>query len=314
MKKLRVLSLDGGGVKGYLTALLLADIEIHLNENNEVYIPLGKYFDLIVGTSTGAIIAGLLAIGKTAKEIKNIYRNDIPFIFSNDMKNCKFNYLKSKYQKKNLEEKAKEYFGDKTFSKKDLIVDLIVTSVDITTAKPRLYKSNYLSKNNTRIDEKLADAIVASASAPTYFPITKEMEYSSYLIDGGVVANNPSLIALIDGVMLKKERNFENIVLVSIGTGKVCEMPYDVQKLEDTQLGWIINKKAIIELLMASQSNIAEFQTEFLAKELGIEYKRINPNLGQKIELDNIDKISILKNIGNLIEQDIGWMRKNLIK
>lgn len=310
MKSLKVLSLDGGGVRGYLTASILANIEKYLNDGKSEYIPLGKYFDLISGTSTGAIIAGLLAKGVTAVKVKEIYEKDMAFIFSDEMKNSKLKIWSSKYKKTNLEGKAKEYFGETTFARKDLVTNLLVTTVDITTAKPRFYKSDYFTKNSTRVDELLADAIVASASAPAYFPLSKEIEYSSYLVDGGVVANNPSLVALIDGIKLQKQDNYDNTILLSVGTGRVCEMPYDVQKIEDTQLGWISNNKAIIELLMNSQSKLAEFQTEFLANELGVEYKRLNPDLGQKVGLDEVAKIKVLKNLADLCEVDREWIMK----
>lgn len=312
MDSLKVLSLDGGGVRGYLTTCILANVEKCLNAGKSEYVPLGKYFDLIAGTSTGAIIAGLLAVGKTAVEVKEIYEKDMAFIFSDEMKNSKLNIWSSKYKKTNLKAKAKEYFKELTFARKELVTNLLVTTVDATTAKPRFYKSNYFVKNATRVDEKLADAIVASASAPTYFPLSKEMEYSSYLVDGGVVANNPSLVALVDSIKLKKEKEYEKVVLLSIGTGQVCEMPYDVEKLEDTQLGWIKENKAIIELLMNSQSNLAEFQTEFLANELGVEYKRLNPSLGQKVGLDEVAKIKVLKNLADLNETHREWIMRNI--
>lgn len=312
MDSLKVLSLDGGGVRGYLTACILANIEKYLNDGKSDYTPLGKYFDLIAGTSTGAIIAGLLAVGKSAVKVKEIYEKDMAFIFSEEMKNSKLNIWSSKYKKTNLEAKAKEYFGELTFARKDLVTNLLVTTVDATTAKPRFYKSDYFAKNSTRADEKLADAIVASASAPAYFPLSKEIEYSSYLVDGGVVANNPSLVALIDAIKLQKQDGYDKVALLSVGTGLVCEMPYDVEKLEDTQLGWITNSKAIIEILMNSQSKLAEFQTEFLANELGVEYKRLNPSLGVKVGLDEVAKIKVLKNLADLNEADREWVMKNI--
>ncbi len=315
-QNLKILSLDGGGVRGYLTTIILANIEIALNKDNATFVPLGKYFDLIAGTSTGAIIAGLLAIGKSAKDIKEIYEESIKEIFSDEMKNFELNVkgvpfsFNAKYKKDNLEKMAEHYFEDKTFSKEDLITNLLVTTVDLTTAKPRFYKSDYFSRNEGRKAEKLKDAIVASASAPAFFPVAKDLEYSSYLVDGGVVANNPSLVALIDGMQI--EKNHSNITILSVGTGEMCEMPYEVQKLEDTQIGWISENKAIIELLMTSQSKLTEFQVKFLSDTLGIKYKRINPKLGQKIALDEYEKINILKNLGDIYKDDEKWILENL--
>ena len=123
MSKFKILSLDGGGVRGYLTAIILSNIERALNQNNKEFVPIGKYFDLIAGTSTGAIIAGFLAIGKCANEIKDIYEKNIKEIFSDEMKRFKFNIFKSQYKKDNLTKMANEYFQNKTFSKDDLITN-----------------------------------------------------------------------------------------------------------------------------------------------------------------------------------------------
>ena len=96
--KFRILSLDGGGVRGYLTTLILENIEKQLNNQDGSTKPLGDYFDLIAGTSTGAIIGGLLATGKSAKEIKIIYEKDIKEIFSTDMRRKGIDlFLKAKY-------------------------------------------------------------------------------------------------------------------------------------------------------------------------------------------------------------------------
>ena len=92
-QKMKILSLDGGGVRGYLTAMILENVEKQLNLRDGTNKPLGGYFDLIAGTSTGAIIAGLLAIGKSASEVRKIYEDDIKDIFSNEMKRNKFDFF-----------------------------------------------------------------------------------------------------------------------------------------------------------------------------------------------------------------------------
>ena len=345
-KKFRILSLDGGGVKGYLTTLILENVEKQLNYQDKTKKPLGEYFDLIAGTSTGAIIGGLLAIGKSAKEIRVIYEQDIKEIFSEEMKRKGIDlFLKSKYKKDNLRIKASEYFGDKTFD--DVDTPLLVTSVDITTMTPRFYKSAYSKKNRTRADEKLSSAIIASASAPSFFPIEENLKYSSSLIDGGIVANNPSLVALVDAFSFDLKPKEENLVLLSIGTGKVHEIPYKIESLKDGSTDWLVQinsqglsthlaKKSVakycrdyiyskvglrkekinitnplIEILMNSQSVLAEFQTKFLMEQYSAEYKRINPNLGIKIQLDEAEKIDKLKNLADLDSDDTKWVLSN---
>jgi len=346
-KKFKILSLDGGGVRGYLTTLILENIEKQLNHQDKTQKPLGEYFDLIAGTSTGAIIGGLLAIGKSAKEVRAIYEKDIKEIFSNDMKReGKDLFFKAKYKKDNLKIKASEYFGEKTFN--DVITPLLVTSVDITTMTPRFYKSAYNTKNITRVNEKLSSAIIASASAPSFFPIEENLQHSTNLIDGGIVANNPSLVALIDAFSFENSPKREEIVLLSVGTGKANEVPYNIDSLKDGSTDWLVQvnnqsiekhlgKKSVakhcrdfiyakiglrdeeikitnplIEILMNAQSTLAEFQTSFLINQYEALYKRINPNLGVKIQLDEADKIEMLKNLADLNEEDTKWVLDNL--
>ena len=346
-RKFRILSLDGGGVRGYLTTLILENIEKQLNREDGSNKPLGEYFDLIAGTSTGAIIGGLLATGRSAKDIKIIYEKDIKEIFSNDMKRKGIDlFLKAKYKKDNLRDKANEYFGNKTFN--DVTTPLLVTSVDITTMTPRFYKSAYSKKNFTRADEKLTSAIIASASAPAFFPMEEKLEHSSNLIDGGIVANNPSLVALVDAFSFDNKPKEEDIILLSLGTGKMNEIPYNIEPLMDGSTDWLLQisnkgvsehlaKKSVakycrdfiyskiglrkeelkmtnplIEILMNSQSVLAEFQTKFLMEQYNAKYKRINPSLGIKIQLDEVEKIDKLKNLADLDSDDTKWVLSNL--
>ncbi|MCB4763950.1 MAG: patatin-like phospholipase family protein [Sulfurovum sp.] len=84
-KKFKILTLDGGGVRGYLSANILVKMEKILNEKNGENINIGQRFDLIAGTSTGAIIAGLLAQGVSAVEVCEMYKKEIPMIFGKNM-------------------------------------------------------------------------------------------------------------------------------------------------------------------------------------------------------------------------------------
>ena len=337
-KKFRILSLDGGGVRGYLSILILENIENHLNEKEGNEKPLGERFDLIAGTSTGAIIGGLLAIGKSARDIRKMYENDIPVIFGKRMRRrfplniFPFSLIFSKYKTNELSKKANSYFEDLTF--KDVKTDLIVTSVDISSMTPRFHKSDFAEKNKWRVNEKLASAIIASSSAPSYFPIARHLKYSDYLIDGGIVANNPSLIALIDALQFerKSKRNQEkpnsisDVTLLSLGTGEIGTLPYNLKSLENTSLDWLIEpqisimppsfetSKPLIDILMETQSKLTEDNVKFLFKAHNNEegYLRINPLIKSKIKLDDANKISILKNLANLTQHQINQIEKML--
>ncbi len=344
MKKFKILSLDGGGIRGYLSAKILANMEKLLNEANQEDINIGQRFDLIVGTSTGGIIACALARGKSGQEILELYDKLIPKVFKAKGEGI----FSPKYDNNVLKQELENVLEDKTL--KDVITDLCITSVDVENASPRFHKSGYFDRNSPRLDEKLVDIALATSAAPTYFPLVKT-KHSTNLTDGGIVANNPSLVGLIDAMQLN-ENKLENIVLVSIGTGEQPCMPYEINKLknagkqnwivdidDNTKIAKIINliKKGeskikivkeilknflcndkklfdskgspLIELLMESQSKLAHFQTQFL---LGENYMRINPEIKSSIALDDVSKLDSLKNVADINKQQLEKL-KNLL-
>src|SRR5690349_20694333 len=139
----RVLSLDGGGVRGLLSARILANIEAYLSPRKGPPVPLGSHFDLIAGTSTGGIIALGLAIGKTAQSIVSFYENYLPVIFGpSARRHMVHSLIRPMYKTDHLKAAVKEFFGDQTLE--DVTTDVCITSVALQTGKPRFYKSGYL--------------------------------------------------------------------------------------------------------------------------------------------------------------------------
>lgn len=194
---------------------------------------------------------------------------------------------------------------------------LCITSVDVENSSPRFHKSDYFDRNDTRLDEKLIDIVLATSAAPTYFPLVN-MKHSTNLTDGGIVANNPSLVGLIDAIEISG--NKEKISLISIGTGEQCHMPYNVDKLKNGgKQNWMLQRKEntildmgspILELLMDSQSKLAHHQTQFLLKD---KYLRLNPKLSVPIELDSVDKLDSLKNLADISQQDLEQIEKLIL-
>lgn len=329
MDKFKILTLDGGGVRGYLSILILEKIEQQLNHYHNENIAIGMRFDLIAGTSTGSIIAAMLALGKTAKEVKEVYEHDIPVIFGKKMKRWwPLPFTRAKYKNDMLVSKAKNYFGELTFS--DVKRDLIITSVDVTTMTPRLHKSDYASRNLSRLDEMLTNAVVSSCSAPAFFKVARCLENSDFLIDGGIVANNPSMIAIIDALHFERPskreisipKTLNDLLLLSIGTGNQCGTPYDLKPLEDASFEWLMQfprgrhgiSMPLIEILMTSQSKLTEFQSKFLLDQAKAPNRRINPQLSFKMKLDDITNLEKLKNIGDLSFDDTSWLQQNFKK
>lgn len=337
-QKFRILSLDGGGVRGYLSALILKNLEDYLNNMNQESKPIGERFDLIAGTSTGGIIALALALGESASEVVRYYEDDIPKIFGGSKEDCWpwFNqkwrsmrsWVRPKYHSEPLIQTLTKFFENKTL--KDVqTTDVCIAAIALQNAKPRFYKTDYAARNKGRMDEKLADIAFATAAAPTYFK-PHSMKHSTNLIDGGLFANNPAMVALVESFQfegeskrgtrsLKKEKGSfikaiqdNEIVMISIGTGEQGCMPYDLDKLKNGGLSrWTL---PIIQIVLESQSQAVHFQMNFL---LGGNYLRINPRLLFPMRLDDADKIAELKNLADItkdiekfIEEKSGWVTR----
>jgi patatin-like phospholipase/acyl hydrolase len=307
LEKLNVLSLDGGGVRGYLSAMILKNIKDTILKQTQIH----EEFDLIVGTSTGSIIAAALAIGKPIDEITDLYLTLAKEVFIPTSKGI----FAPKYSNDTLKKHLDNIFGDLTLA--DVKRDLCITSVDIENSKPRFHKSRYFDRNTTRLDEKLADVVLASCAAPTYFSPT-DTKHSTNLVDGGMVANNPSLVAFTDAMQIV-DNDINKIKLLSIGTGEHCHMPYDLESLKNAgKKDWmamnIFSKdrgSPIIELILEAQSKLAAFQTGFLLKD---KYLRINPSLSMNIKLDDIEMMENLKNVADLITNDESKLKEFLNK
>ncbi len=310
IRKFTILSLDGGGTRGLLSANILKNIESYLNHKNTVHQNIGQRFDLITGTSTGGIIALALAAGKSASDIARFYEDNIPLIFNRPSKwsNLRW-FLKPKYGPAAFSSCLATFFEENTLQ--DVLTDICITSVSLQNAKPRLYKSGYLARNLSRLDEKLADIAIATSAAPTYFR-AHSLKHSSNLIDGGMCANNPSMIALVEGLQFEREskrgtpgaNNVVDIVLLSIGTGEQCSMPYNADDLASGGLfDWIrfpFGDVPMLEVLFQSQADLVHFQTQFM---LGDRYLRINPLLKFPMKLDDVTHVSELKNLADMTSE-----------
>lgn len=318
----RILSIDGGGVRGLLAAKILAGVEELLNRKNDDNIPLGRRFDLLAGTSTGGIIALALATGRPVGEIVEFYEKYIPKIFGKkNSRGMPGLLLHPKYSSQVLEEGLTEFFGDATLA--NVSTDVCIPAVALQNAKPRLYKSNYLGRNMRRLDEKLVDIALCTSAAPTYFS-AHSSKHSSHLIDGGVVANNPAMIAVVEALQFERESKrgrpsltndgvspFANITMLSVGTGDQCAMPYNMHKLtEGGAINWAIGKEngaslltpipvfPLLEIMMHSQSQLAHFQVKHILEQRN--YLRINPQLKLAFKLDDAERIDELKNLSDI--------------
>lgn len=311
-----ILSIDGGGIRGVFPAKILAELEAKLkadgNEKWQIY----EHFDLICGTSTGGILAIALALGIPAKDLHDLYLENAKAIFG-----CKKGFLKqlrfASHERTELEKLIKAKFGEATENKedprlKDCKTSICVPIYDLFNGQPSVLKNNYHPKFTRDYHIPAYKAALATSAAPTYFtPYSSEYtdlnglhKSFSNKVDGGVIANNPALLGIIEAQEAFYQ-NLANIRVLSIGTGH--------QKFSDSAhrtkwgiLYWMNGKKQrLIDLFMQGQSQIVENLISLMQNGIDKEridspsfvYKRINTELNDtlNIAMDETEKIKLKK-------------------
>ncbi len=208
--KYRILSLDGGGAKGFYTLGVLHEVEAMLN------CPLYKHFDLVYGTSTGAIIASLIALGYEVDKIHDLYRKHVPKVMKEKNPEAKSQALAAL---------ANEIFEDKQFTDVKTAIGIVATKWVIE--RPMIFKASVAQAHGRQgsfvpgFGVSISDAVQASCSAVPFFSHKKVTTAGGDivdLIDGGYCANNPTLYAIADAVHAMKKPP-EDIRVLSLGVG-----------------------------------------------------------------------------------------------
>lgn len=242
---MRILSIDGGGFRGIYSAHVLKRIE------DEFGTSFCSDFDLIAGTSTGSIIAGALAIGLSPAVICDLYVEHGKEIFAGRITSLG-GQRKPKYDKEPLRKALESVFGDSRL--KDAKTGLLIPATDIGNGTVHPMKSAYDPSFTRDPNVPFVDAILASCSAPLYFAPTKVDAY--LLADGGLWANNPSLVAVTEA-LTRLSVPKESIRLLSIGTGSSKNFYAFKEDESDWGFlgGWGI--KQFISMLLNLQSETA---------------------------------------------------------
>lgn len=282
--ELRILSIDGGGMKGIIPAIYLKRIEEHLGA------PIHQFFDMICGTSTGGIIALGLAAGISAEEISKLYIQKGEEIFPK--KPFTNFWLSRKYSNKNLMALLKKTLGDKKIE--DAHTMLCIPSIEHHKAEPKVYKTPH--HRDYILDGKryMWEVALATSAAPMYFPAA-EIGESECKLDGGLWANNPLLVAIAEAKKLGF--GLDQIKIFSLGTGEaIYQVKNDVAK-KSGATSWGTN---IIDLTFQVQSKSATYTATYL---LGDNLCRISPTLGRKLDLDSTKKedVDFMINEANLL-------------
>ena len=295
-KQYRVLSIDGGGIRGIIPAMVLAEIEERTGKR------IHELFDFIAGTSTGGILSlGLVAPdenGKakyTAEDLVELYQDNGSTIFSKDTwKRIRSGggVLDEKYSQEGIESLLLKYFGDAEL--KDTLSEVLITSYDLQSRRPFFFKSMKAKKDPER-NRLLREAARATSAAPTYFEPLKlttddRFIYHS-LVDGGLFANNPSMCAFAEVTRMDKS----NLLFVSLGTGEMSGQTIEHDKAKDWGVvQWI---KPLIDVMMDGNSDTVAYQLQqIISAQSNSDYYRLQARLTEdSTEMDNVKDSNIRK-------------------
>lgn len=319
MQLRRILSLDGGGIRGILTGQILIALEEKLNKKYyeihqkqaEKPIRLGQYFDFVAGTSTGGILTCILLYRDdndptypkfSAKEAVNLYIKYGAEIFQPTFYGRLPGFLSgvggSKFTGDRIEAILKEYLGNRPLS--EMLKPCLITSYDIQQRRAVFFTSHD-AKEKDNADFPMWQVARSTSAAPTYFPPAKAVardDLEFHTIDGGLFANNPSMCAVIEAMkVFRDEENnlsrLDNLFILSIGTGEIRKKYNYAEALKWGILRWIM---PIIDIMMTGVSETVDYQLKKLYKTLDRpeQYFRIMPELGDaNPELDNVSAQNI---------------------
>ncbi|MEM5547156.1 CBASS cGAMP-activated phospholipase [Pseudoalteromonas fuliginea] len=226
-KKVRILALNGGGVRGLFTISVLAELENVIEQKTgQTDVRIGNYFDLITGASIGGILALGLAEGKSARELKEVFFTESSKIFpihsfADGARKFFRKIIAPTYKSDPLRKAIVAMIGDEiTFN--DLARRVMIPSINLSTGKPQFFKTPHNPDFTRDGTIRLIDAAMATSAAPTYFAPHYIEDLGFRFIDGGLVANNPSFIALheVFGDMKLDfpHADYEDIHILNIGT------------------------------------------------------------------------------------------------
>src|ERR1051326_4753921 len=259
---LRVLALDGGGIRGVIPAMVLAEIERRCGKR------ISEVFDLIAGTSTG----GILALGLTtpdpaspgmpryrAEDLVSLYVEKGPTIFGRSLVHeliTVFGLFGSKYGVRGLETTLRTFFGESRL--KDATTEVLITSYDLES-RDSWFLARHKAREAAPNDFPMRDVARATSAAPTYFrPERLSLNPFTAMVDGGVFANNPAMCAYVETIKLHGQ---QDVLLVSLGTGQVKTPIHYLQARTWGLIGWA---RQLINVFMDGVSDTVEHQTGWL--------------------------------------------------
>jgi predicted acylesterase/phospholipase RssA len=277
-RRYKVLTLDGGGIRGVVPARVLEELERRLGR------PVADVFDMVAGTSTGGIIA--LGLAKpdanggpaySAEEMLGLYMKHGPKIFPHsfllEVKTL-HGVIRARYPAEPLEELLHERFGETMLS--EALTEVVIPTYDLSAPGPFFFKREYARSSEHDWNVPMAKVARATSAAPTYFgpavlPPFDDGTREHALVDGGTFANNPAISAYADA--LRKAGDDTHVLVVSVGTGQPSQKlgTGPIPVLAEHAHGWGLEQWArpILEVVLDGAAKAVEYQLEQIAGAAG---------------------------------------------
>jgi patatin-like phospholipase/acyl hydrolase len=308
----KILSIDGGGIRGILPAAILAHLEKRLQiEKGDEQLRIADCFDLLSGTSAGGILTCLYLVPQpkgdgttrpkySATQVFDLYCELGPVLFRRPLSyfiRSGAGLLRSRYSEDALYAFAKKLIGDSYIS--EVMKDCLITAYDLSSRKAVLFSRYATTKYGDMANYKLCDVVRATTAAPSYFipaRIFAKDKTSRHLVDGGVYAGNPAMCSLVEAIKIWPREPVGNFWMLSVGTGKAIR-PYHFKNTKN--FGYIHWLHPILDILMSSVSETVDYQMQQIFSISGVpqNYIRIEPPmLTADIRIDNVS----IKNIHKL--------------
>jgi hypothetical protein len=300
VKTFKILSIDGGGIKGLYSASILKKFEETFNCTTS------DHFDMICGTSTGGLIALALSLKISASDICDFYTDNgekifpkhkkirLPYFGKVDHGLIKQVAKGGKYSDAGLKESLKEIFGDKLIE--DCNNLLCIPSYSITEAKPKVFKRDHsdLSRDNKA---PIIDVALATSAAPTYFPMAESKFFNNQqFVDGGVWANNPTLIGLLEALkyFVGNGKEYDSIEILSLSSLSITGGKKTGLKRKRSFIDW---KADLFETSMNGQSYFSHFFMTQIHEiyDVNINYLRI-PSVSISTDQEDLIQLDIANN------------------
>jgi uncharacterized protein len=280
----RILTIDGGGIKGVFPAAFLATLEQQLAR------PVADYFDLIAGTSTGGIIALGLGLGLTAQEMLDLYKVYATRIFPRGRLLRLLRLVRAKYSYLPLREALISAFGNRRLGESRN--RLLVPSLNLAAERVHIYKTSHHPKLVHDYKMSMVEVALATVAAPTYFPIHMSPEGLPY-IDGSLWARNPMALAIIEAIAVLDWPR-DQIEVLSLG----CTSEHlNVSWQKRISLGTSYWGARIADVFMKAQSSSAIATAHALIGARNV--TRISPDIGERhFSLDGVEHIPELEALG----------------